>query len=367
MNKNTTAVFASYQARRTKNQKAAFAQHVCSAASECGFTANVETTKNNAKNIVVGDVKNASVVYTAHYDTASATFVPSFIFPKAPILTKLYQIAVALAMLIPSVIGYVLGAVLLPAVVTAVPKSIGALVGIILAAAALVVAIRLVLCGKACENTANANTSGVAVLFEIMAKLPAEYRNKTAFVFFDAQENGCIGAADFAKKHKCIKKNKALVLNFDCVGVGEHFVVATKKADSFADALNAAFASKGNITASVMKGGKRIPSDHNKFKCSAGVSSFNQKGNSLSLVINSNGADTVYKEENIKFASDAGVMVAKYVLNPAAISEKAEEESEAAPEAPAAEVEEVKATEEVVAAEADVSAEETAEETVAAE
>ena len=365
MNKNTTAVLASYQARRTKNQKAAFAQHVCSAASECGFTANVETTKNRAKNIVVGDVKNASVVYTAHYDTASVSFVPNFIFPKAPILTKLYQIAVALAMLVPSVIGYVLGAVLLPAVITAVPKSVGALVGIILAAAAFVVAIRLVLCGKACENTANANTSGVATLFEIMAKLPAEYKNKTAFVFLDLQENGCIGAADFAKKHKHLKKNKALVLNFDSVGVGDHFVVATKKADSFLGALNAAFASKGNITATVMKGGKRIPSDHNKFKCSAGVSAFEQKGDSLSLVIKSDGTDTVYKEENIEFASDAGVLVAKYLFNPATISEAVKEEVEAAPEAAVAGVEEAKTAEaEVSAAE---EATEAAEETVAAE
>ncbi len=331
MNKNTTAVFANYQARRTKKQKSAFAQHICSSAAECGFAANVEITKNKARNIVVGDVANASVVYTAHYDTASETFVPSFVFPKAPILTKLYQIAIALAMLVPSLVGYVLGAVALPAIFGGMPKSVGALVGVILAAAAFVVAMRFVLCGKPCENTANANTSGVATLLEIMANLPAEYRNSVAFVFFDGQENGCIGAADFAKKHKKIKKNKTLVLNFDCVGDGDEFVVATKKTEAYNEALTAAFASNDKITATVMKGAKRIPSDHNKFKCSAGVSAFSKNGNSLSLKIKSDGSDTVCKEENVAFAAEAAIKLAKYILNPQAINSDLETNAPAAP------------------------------------
>ena len=318
MNKNTTAVFATYQARRTKKQKTAFAQYICSAAAESGFVANVETTKNKARNIVVGDVANASVVYTAHYDTASESFVPSFIFPKAPILTTLYQVAVALAMLVPSLLGYLLGVALLPAIITVMPKSVGALIGIALAVAAFVVAMKFVLCGKACENTANSNTSGVATLLEIMANLPGEYRNHVAFVFLDAQENGFIGAADFAKKHKNLKHS--FVLNFDCVGVGDHFIVATKKATAYNDALNAAFSSEGKITAEVLKGAKRLPSDHNKFKCSAGVSAFTKKGNSLSLVIKSNGSDTACDEGNIAYATAAAIKLVKYISNPGAIA-----------------------------------------------
>ncbi len=317
MNKITTALFASYQARRTKAQKNSFAQYVCASAAECGFVAKVEKTKNKASNIVVGDVSSASVIYTAHYDTASASFVPSFIFPKAPILSKLYQIAVGLAMLVPSVIAYVLGAVLLPAVASGIPKSVCALVGIVLAAAAFVVSMRFVLCGKPCENTANANTSGVATLFETMAKMPLEYKSKVAFVFLDAQENGFIGAADFAKAHKQVK-NK-FVLNFDCVGEGESFVVATRKADDYMEALTAAFASKDGIEVNIMKGGNRIPSDHNKFKHSAGVSAFTKKGESLSLKIKNDGTDTVYSEKNIDFASDAAVNTVKYIVNPGTI------------------------------------------------
>ena len=91
-----------------------FIQHACSAAADAGFMSNVENTKNGARNIIIGDVNSASVIYTAHYDTAAKSPIPSFIFPKFPILTTLYQMAVAIAMLIPTALAFALCALVLP-------------------------------------------------------------------------------------------------------------------------------------------------------------------------------------------------------------------------------------------------------------
>ncbi len=316
-NKNTALLFASYQARRTKTQKTSFIQHACAAAADAGFMSNVENTKNGARNVVVGDINSASVVYTAHYDTASKSPIPGFIFPKAPILTTLYQIAFALIMLVPSAVVFLLSAFLLPLI--SIPGSISVLVGILLAAGAFVFCLYWFLCGPAVNNTANSNTSGVATLFEIMEAVPAEYRSKVAFVFFDGSVNGLIGAADFAKSHKHI--NKKLFLNFDCVGVGDHFVVAlTRGAAKFSTAIDAAFASTGKIKTEVVSGANRIPSDHNKFKCAIGVSAFEKTGNRLCLKVKNDDTDTVCSDENIAYAANAGVDLVRFIFDPAAIS-----------------------------------------------
>ena len=75
------------------------------------------------------------------------------------------------------------------------------------------------------KRNVNDNTSGVATLFTLMA----EYKgNDAAFVLFDNEEKGLLGSKAFAKKHKEILKNK-LIINFDCVGNGEHIIFVAKK------------------------------------------------------------------------------------------------------------------------------------------
>ncbi len=365
-NKNTTLLFASYQARKTKAQKTSFIQHACSAAADAGFMSNVENTKNGAKNVVVGDVNSASVVYTAHYDTASKSPIPSFVFPKAPILTTLYQVAIALLMLVPSAVAFLLSVYLLP--LTTLPMTVCVLAGILLAAGAFVFCLYKFLCGPAAQNSANSNTSGVATLFEIMETLPSEYRSKVAFVFFDGSLNGLIGSGDFVKSHKHI--GKKLFINFDCVGVGDRFVVAlTRGAAKFSTAIDAAFASTGKIKTEVVAGAKRIPSDHNKFKCAIGVSAFEKSGGSICLKIKNDDTDTVCNDENVAYAANAGVNLVRFIFDPAAINapkaalvadaidvepQKAEE-TPVAEEAPMCEA--VPATEEIPAAEEDTTEE----------
>ena len=316
-NKNTSLLFASYQARKTKAEKTAFIQHACSAASDAGFMSNVENTKNGARNVVVGDVNSAAIVYTAHYDTPSKSMLPSYIFPKLPILTTLYQIFVALLILVPTAAAFVLPVIILPG--TGLALSLSVLAGIVLAAGVFTALICLLLCGRSCPNNANSNTSGVAALFEIMANMPSEYRSKVAFVFFDGATNGLLGSSDFSKTHKHL--GKKLFLNFDCIGVGENFVLAFRSgAAKYISAVEKAFPSMGKIKTEIISGAKRIPSDHNNFKCGIGVSAFEKNGGILHLTIKNNGTDTMYSEENIAYAASAAINVAKFVLVPDAIS-----------------------------------------------
>ncbi len=321
MKKHASLLFTSYQARKTKDQKTAFIQYALSSAGELGYTSTMENTKSGARNVVIGDLNSASVVFTAHYDTPSRSVIPDIIIPKIPFATTLYQIAVALLMLLPSALLFLIGASVLPMI--GIPASISVLVSLVLAAAAFVGALYLVICGPACSNNANANTSGVATVFEIMTALPAELRSMVAFVFFDAQQDGCIGSAEFVKNHKRAGIGKKLFVNFDCVGVGDNFVVAYKRgADKFVTALERAFDSDGKISAEVLSGGKKIPSDHNSFKCGVGVTAFKKHSSGILYIsgMNSDG-DTTCQEENIAYLTSRALKLLNYIKNPSAMAE----------------------------------------------
>ena len=52
-----------------------------------------------------------------------------------------------------------------------------------------------------------------------MESFAAEKPEEIAFVLFDNEEKGLLGASGLAKAHKQVAK-KTLVLNMDCIGVG---------------------------------------------------------------------------------------------------------------------------------------------------
>ena len=61
-----------------------------------------------------------------------------------------------------------------------------------------------------------------------MQAIPAEERDKVAFVFFDNEEIGLIGSSLFKKRYRSETAHKLLV-NFDCVSDGDHFLFVSKK------------------------------------------------------------------------------------------------------------------------------------------
>lgn len=223
-------VLNGFQCRKKKEQKTAFINLIKSyyqdaVIEEGGFGKN--------RNIVIGNVDTAKVIFTAHYDTCAQLPFPNLIFPKNILFTLLYSLLITIpffAFFIPvyQVVEHFTQSYYL------------AYYTYMLLVFVLVYVVFLG--GKPNEHTANDNTSGVVTILETISKLPPEQRSKCAFVLFDNEENGMLGSAFFRKKHKALLKNK-LIVNIDCVGDGDHILfVSNKKARKyFGDAFNSAF------------------------------------------------------------------------------------------------------------------------------
>ena len=89
-------LFEKYEIRKNKKQKTQFIEWVKGMALDKGWTFNVEKGSFGTRNIVIGDVDNAKVVFTAHYDTCAVLPFPNFITPKNFLVYFIYQIFICL-------------------------------------------------------------------------------------------------------------------------------------------------------------------------------------------------------------------------------------------------------------------------------
>lgn len=203
--------------RKSKAQKKAFREWFQLQAEQMGYTSQIHT-KGSSNNIVIGDPETAKVTYTAHYDTPAVMPIPNFITPKNILIYILYQL---LLVVIFFAVAFCVGA--LTGWLTKEPGLAG-----LLAFISVYALIFLMMIGPANKNCANDNTSGVAAVMEIMARLPEAERQKAAFILFDNEEKGMLGSSAYASTHKEVKKEK-LIINMDCVGDGEHIMFFANK------------------------------------------------------------------------------------------------------------------------------------------
>lgn len=208
---------AKYPVRKSAEQKAAFRQWVVEQSEKMGYQA-VPDAKGYSRNVVVGDPETAEVVFTAHYDTPPVMPVPNFITPTNVFIYILYQIAITLGLLIPC------GAVGLAVGLLTGSFWPGYFAGFFI----LFILTALMMFGPANRHNVNDNTSGIAAVLEIMARLPQEQRSKAAFILFDNEEKGLLGSSAFAGRHPKVKKEK-LLINMDCVGDGETILFFANK------------------------------------------------------------------------------------------------------------------------------------------
>ncbi len=315
MTETTKTIFDKYQVRKTRKQKARFRDFAVETAQNMGYTATAEKGLG-AKNIIVGNPETAKVIYTAHYDTCPVLPFPNFITPKNISLYVLYNIGIVLGMFI-IIFGLCFGifaGVELALNNVTIDVDLADTIYEIVEFGVWLAIFMLVLYGPANKHTANDNTSGVTALFDIMAALPEELRDKVAFVFFDCEEQGMFGSSAFASKHKDIKKNKT-VINFDCVSDGENFIFAVrKKADkAIIPLLNQAYKSD-RFCVEVLDKGVIYPSDQLQFKNGVGVAALKKtKGGILYMNRIHTKKDTVYNEENIEFLVNGSVKLAEII------------------------------------------------------
>ena len=221
---NLSVLLEKYQVRRTKKQKDDFIVFVQAAAHSAGYPCEEEAIKGSlfvSRNLIVGDPEKAKVIFTAHYDTCAQLPFPNLVYPQSRVMTILAQIPLILILLALSFgMGYL-------------AYGLWGRVGAVLVAYVVYFGLfSLVFFGPANKHTANDNTSGVAALLQIMSALPPEQKQNAAFIFFDNEEYGKVGSKAYAKKYPDITADKVL-LNLDCVGDGDDFlIVAPKNADS---------------------------------------------------------------------------------------------------------------------------------------
>lgn len=311
MTQKTKEIFEKYQVRKSKKQRTAFIEYVKGVASNLGYEAKIEKGSFGSRNIVVGDVDKAKVLYTAHYDTCAKMIIPNFITPKNFLVYMLYQFLLVGIFVAVSILSAVLSSFVLGLcgfdieTTTEISKDIALLIYFLM--------LFLLIFGPANKHTANDNTSGVTTLLDIMASLPLDQRDKVAFVFFDLEEAGLFGSSSFASKHKNIR-NDRLVLNFDCVSDGKTMLFALKKTSrQYKDLLLHSFKSTDTITVDVCDKGVFYPSDNANFKGGIGVAALKTHKPTQLLYMNRihTSRDTVYDEENIAYLVDGAIRLAE--------------------------------------------------------
>ncbi len=309
MTETTKEIFEKYQVRKTKKQKAAFIEYVKQIAEHYGYDFKVEKGGFGARNIVIGDVENAKVLYTAHYDTCARLPFPNFITPKNFFIYLLYQfLIVGIIFVLLFAIGFLSGFAL-----ALLPIEEDVVYGILsFLPLVSVLLCYLMVAGPANKNTANDNTSGVTTVLDIMQALPQDQRSKVAFVLFDLEEVGLIGSSFFASKHKNVKEN-ALVLNFDCVSDGETVLFALKKTTrKYGELLEKAFVSTSDVVVDIAQSAF-YPSDNAAFRGGIGVAALKKSKRFGILYMDRihTKKDVIYREENIRFLTDGTIKLAQ--------------------------------------------------------
>lgn len=206
-----------FPVRRSKEQKEAFRAWVLEQTAQMGYQTQVEAIKDH-NNVVIGNPETAKAIFTAHYDTPASFFLPNFMTPCNKVFFYCRQIWMIL---------------LLVAIGAAVGIPVGLLTGIervgFFAGWLVYMALAMsMIMGPANKHNVNDNTSGVAAILEMMIRIPVEQRGKVAFILFDNEEKGLLGSKAYAKAHPAVKEN-GFIVNLDCVGDGEHILLACSK------------------------------------------------------------------------------------------------------------------------------------------
>ena len=284
-----------YQVRKTRKQKDAFIallrEHFPELAIQEGGIAG-------SRNLILGDVPNAKVVLSAHYDTCARLPFPNFITPKNPLLSVLYSVLIALPMFaLMFIISYLLNWI-----------TREFWINYFLCITICFSTVYLMLAGPANKHTANDNTSGVITLCALYSALTAEQRGKVAVVLFDHEEQGLLGSALFRKKYKKEMGQKLLV-NLDCVSDGDHFLIAANKAarTQYMPQLKRAFIPAEDKKV-LMEKAERVyyPSDQAGFPVSVAIAALKYKkfpGYYMDRIHTAK--DTVFDEKNIAYLNSA--------------------------------------------------------------
>lgn len=284
-----------YQARKTKKQKTTFIGLLQShypelKIEEGGFPKN--------RNLILGDVDGAEVLLTAHYDTCNMSLLPNLMVPLKPWFRSVYSLLV---------VGPMLAIALLAGWLVFDRTGSQDLMLAVYLAVYIALFVFKFIWGIPNRHTANDNTSGVLTLLRIYSQLSGEEKAKVALVFFDNEEYGCRGSGWMYRQRKAAMQEK-LVMNFDCVSDGDHFLlISTQSAKkAHGQALERCFTPTEQKEVSFADAKKAsLSSDHKHFPRSVGIAAMH-RNRWLGLCTGRihTPRDRVFQEENITYLAD---------------------------------------------------------------
>ncbi len=285
-------ILQEFPVRKSRQQKLAFREAVGAYARQLGYPCTEEAGSLGARNLLIGDPKNADFLVTAHYDTCARSPVPNGITPCNFWLYLLRQIGTIASMVLLSILVGV-------AVALVVPGIAPWMISLPLYGAAFL----LLRMGPANPSNVNDNTSGVVTLLEIARTLPENQRSKVCFVLFDLEELGLVGSRSYRKRHR-EETDRQIVLNLDCVGDGDQlrmFPTKALKADRKAlTGLYKACGYFGKKSLLVHEKGRYIyPSDQASFPYGVGICALHQGKRELYLSRIHTPRDTVLEGTNV--------------------------------------------------------------------
>ncbi len=296
-------ILKNYQVRKSKQQKAGFRAYAGALAKESGCDCREEKGYLGARNLVIGDPETAEVVFTAHYDTCARLPFPNFITPKRVDIYICYQLVLTLVLFIlPMVLTSALSYLVMGALPVELPEEAVDSIAFFVSYMALLAICLFVLSGPANAHTANDNTSGTVTVLELMQAVPAESRERVAFVLFDLEEAGLFGSMAFASRHRKQMKDTMLI-NFDCVSDGKNMLFALRPgAKKYADLLSAAYQTNEVFQVSVLSKGVFYPSDQANFPCGVGVAALKKSKRGIEYMDRIHTRkDTEFQKENITY------------------------------------------------------------------
>lgn len=302
-------ILLNYEIRKSNKQKTAFIDYLTVRLAKFGYNPATDIVIEEkgrglfkSRNIVVGNPAEAEVLFGGHYDTCAWMPFPNFMAPTNPVLFWGYQIVLTVMLFVSAaLIGFVAG-------LLAGNNGVVAYLAFLFALIALMIQLMV---GFRNKHTANDNTSGIITLTRILESLPEGQRKKVCVIYFDNEEKGLLGSAFFYKKHRKQVKDKMLI-NFDCVGDGEHIVtMADKKCRKdakyrlFVDALEEEEAGADVKYFCRKMKFMMFPSDQMNFKKGIGVCSLKKSPIGLYVARIHTYFDTKCRVENVDYLTKA--------------------------------------------------------------
>ena len=257
--------------RRSDRDKETFRSYVSREADALGYP--VETavaegrdilTKAQHHNIVIGRPENACVVFTAHYDTPRRALFPNLMLPLSKPLKYAY--------LFLTVIPTLAAAICIGAAVRSWSGMEGVAGRLIYVGAYLIVyfcLFFLLFRGPSNRHNRNDNTSGVSAVLTLASELKGDPR--AAFILFDNEEKGKLGSKAYAAANPDLQQNR-LVVNLDCVGNGDTFIVSASESAMKETCFAALSQSLSDIGAEIRSAGRAsLNSDQKSFAKGIGI------------------------------------------------------------------------------------------------